>query len=603
MFTRNRIFSTLIFLLCAATISVRVIRSPMHSAISWDVFGYYLYLPALFYHDDLALKDVQFAHDARNNYDLSNTLYQVHEMDGGHRVIQYTCGYAIISLPAFAAGHFIAGKTGQAQDGFSMPYQQALVYWMLFICIIGLFFLQKILRHYFDDSLAAILIALLLLATNYYEQVVHNLTTQHGLLFTIQAMLIWFIIQWNETRKGRYLIIISTLFGLGCLVRPTEGILGLLIFFWGSNGLKSAFSNWFDIFRKHPWVMLGSAAIVMCCAMPQLIYWKVATGHFFTNSYANHGEGLDFLTPHTWSFLFSFRKGWFVYTPIMLLAVVGLIRAYRTKRDFAWAAIIFFVINIYIASSWTTWWYAGSFSQRTMVQTYPLMMVLIGITIHWLSALRFYKWVCWSLVSLFAFLNVFQSWQYENKILDSSRMTKAAYFNIFLKTERPQHLDELLMIDRGTSGIPVNQFPEKYTSIPVMTRTFFEETDSIFVMKPEDEFYNIHKTAYRDLTIGEHCWVDIDVEVFCDSILNDELLIVAAMEHKGNYGYTTQGFTKDTFKPGEWNTLHMSYLTPPVRNTKDLLATYLWKRKNWKVLIRKIEVNKQVLKNETEYNQ
>lgn len=111
-------------------------------------------------------------------------------------------------------------------------------------------------------------------------------------------------------------------------------------------------------------------------------------------------------------------------------------------------------------------------------------------------------------------------------------MTKAAYFNIFLKTERPQHLDELLMIDRGTSGIPVNQFPEKYTSIPVMTRTFFEETDSIFVMKPEDEFYNIHKTAYRDLTIGEHCWVDIDVEVFCDSILNDELLIVAAMEHK-----------------------------------------------------------------------
>lgn len=183
--------------------------------------------------------------------------------------------------------------------------------------------------------------------------------------------------------------------------------------------------------------MLGSAAIVMCCAMPQLIYWKVATGHFFTNSYANHGEGLDFLTPHTWSFLFSFRKGWFVYTPIMLLAVVGLIRAYRTKRDFAWAAIIFFVINIYIASSWTTWWYAGSFSQRTMVQTYPLMMVLIGITIQWLSALRFYKWVCWSLVSLFAFHNVFQSWQYEkNKIFGFLANDKGSLFQYFSQNRK-----------------------------------------------------------------------------------------------------------------------------------------------------------------------
>jgi hypothetical protein len=53
-----------------------------------------------------------------------------------------------------------------------------------------------------------------------------------------------------------------------------------------------------------------------------------------------------------------------------------------------------------------------------MVQTYPLMMVLIGITIQWLSAqilqmglLVTHEFVC--------FPQCFQSWQYENKILDS----------------------------------------------------------------------------------------------------------------------------------------------------------------------------------------
>lgn len=573
----------------------------MQSAISWDVFGYYLYLPAVFYQHDPGLQDVQFANDARNKYDLSATLYQVHEVEGGHRVIQYTCGYALISLPAFAAGHYIAGKTGAAQDGFSLPYQQALVYWMLMICLIGLFYLHKILLHFFDDRFSAILLALLLLATNYYEQIVHNLTTQHGLLFTLQAMLLWHLIRWHENQKSKDLILVSLLFGLACLIRPTEGILAILIFFWGNTSIKGAFIHWFNILKQRPWLIFFSCFIVALCALPQLIYWKMATGHFITNSYANHGEGLDLHRPHTWSFLFSFRKGWLIYTPIMLLAIIGMYRSLRSEK-WGLAAILFFIINVYVASSWTTWWYAGSFSQRTMVQTYPLMILLVGICLKWMSSWKRLPWMGWSLVVVFSALNVFQSWQYEHKILDSSRMTRAAYFSIFLKTERPTNLDALLMIDRGTAGVPINRYPEKYNIVSVKNMKYDDQPDSVLLMKAEDEFYNIHKAAYRDFTSGEHCWIDIDVEVFCDSILTDELLVVATMEHGGNYGYTTQGFAPGAFQAGQWNTLHFSYLTPPARNPNDLLAIYLWKRKKLDVLIREIDVHKQVLKNESEYN-
>lgn len=181
-------------------------------------------------------------------------------------------------------------------------------------------------------------------------------------------------------------------------------------------------------------------------------------------------------------------------------------------------------------------------------------------------------------------------------------MTRAAYFSIFLKTERPTNLDELLMIDRGTAGVPINRYPEKYNIVSVKNMKYDDQPDSVLLMKADDEFYNIHKAAYRDFTSGEHCWVDIDVEVFCDSILTDELLVVATMEHGGNYGYTTQGFAPGAFQAGQWNTLHFSYLTPPARNPNDLLAIYLWKRKKLDVLIREIDVHKQVLKNESEYN-
>lgn len=575
----------------------------MRSAISWDVFGYYLYLPALFYQNDLELKDVGFANDARNTYDLSNTLYQVHELEGGGKVIQYTTGYAIISLPAFAAGHFIAGATGEPQDGYSMPYQISQTVWMLLICLLGLFVVRKVFLFYFNDNLSALLILLLVLATNYFVQITHNLTTQHGLLFTLQALVIWNLIQWHATDKGKHLILISIYFGLACITRPTEVVLFLLIFQWGFGNPYAALLGWIRTFKRRTLVLLTSIMLVFIIALPQFLYWKIATGHYFTNSYANHGEGLDFFHPYLKQFLFSFRKGWLIYTPIMFFAFVGLWVSFKNKLTFRFAALAFLLVNLYLTSSWTTWWYAGSFSQRAMVQSYPLMMVLIGASIQWLTKHQKIKWVIGFILGSLTALNLFQSWQYNEKILDSSRMTKSAYFSIFLKSERPDNLDELLMIDRGTMGLPENRYSEKYQSIEIQNQHFHDLPDSVLILTVDDEFYNVFKSPYSDLTRGEHCWVNIDVELYCDSALTDELLIVATMDHGGNYGYTAQGFKPNDYKTGQWNHLTFTYLTPPIRDPEDPISVYLWKRKKLDIQIKNIKVTKQILKNESEYDQ
>jgi hypothetical protein len=575
----------------------------MSSAISWDVFGYYLYLPALFYENDLTLHDVEFANEARNKYDLSNTLYQVHEVEGGNKVIQYTTGYAIISLPAFASGHFIAGATNQPQDGYSMPFQIAQTIWMLIICLLGLFVLRKVLLHYFQDSLTASLILILVLATNYFIQITQNLTTQHGVLFTLQALILWNLIQWHTTEKGKYLVYLSICFGLACVTRPTEAALILLIFLWGYRNPYEALLGWIKTLTRRTLVLFSSIILVVIIAIPQLLYWKIATGHYITNSYANPGEGLDFSQPHIQEFLFSFRKGWLVYTPIMFFAFVGLWVSIRKKMTFSIAVLSFILLNLYLTSSWTTWWYAGSFSQRAMVQSYPMMMLLIGTCIQWLTKYQKIKWFVWLIVVGLTGLNLFQSWQYNQKILDSSRMTESAYFSIFLQTEKPNNLDELLMIDRGTIGIPENRYPEKYHSVEIHNQQFLNLPDSIHVFTSDEEFYNIIKSPYSELTRGEHCWITIEVELFCDSALTDELLIVATMDHGGNYGYSAKGFEPHEYKYGQWNLLKFTYLTPPIREPEDPISVYLWKRKKLDIQIKNIKVTKQILKNESEYDQ
>jgi hypothetical protein len=100
----------------------------------------------------------------------------------------------------------------------------------------------------------------------YYDRS-FNLNTARIIVHdTGNADLVYHSMEW---RKGRYDHHFNIIWAWHNLVRPTEGILGLLIFS-GVATFKNAFSNWFDIFENIR-VMLASSC-VMCCAMPQLIY-------------------------------------------------------------------------------------------------------------------------------------------------------------------------------------------------------------------------------------------------------------------------------------------------------------------------------------------
>ena len=136
----------------------------------------------------------------------------------------------------------------------------------------------------------------------------------------------------------------------------------------------------------------------------------------------------------------------------MLIALGSLIWMWKNKnKNQALVSLsVFSVINIYLLSSWTCWWYAESFGQRSMVQSYLIYIIPLGFLIQHL--LKQNKKIIISLgliIGVFTFLNIFQSYQTNIGLIHPSRTTKESYWAHFLSLNFNPNFDNLLLLDKG----------------------------------------------------------------------------------------------------------------------------------------------------------
>jgi len=60
--------------------------------LTWDVFGYYLYLPSYFIHHDIALQQQEWLTHLLDKYEPTSTLYQAIQIENGNWVMKYSMG-------------------------------------------------------------------------------------------------------------------------------------------------------------------------------------------------------------------------------------------------------------------------------------------------------------------------------------------------------------------------------------------------------------------------------------------------------------------------------------------------------------------------------
>jgi len=169
--------------------------------------------------------------------------------------------------------------------------------------------------------------------------------------------------------------------------------------------------------------------------IPQFIYWKFVTGSYLYYPYGE--EGFFWLHPKIYYGLVGFRKGWLIYTPLMITTVLGIFLLKKRVPDLQKAIVFFIVLHIYIVFSWWCWWYGGSYGSRPMVDTYGILAIPAAIIIERITHLK--KWTYPIFIAGFLFfiwLNIFQIFQYVDRTLHYDSMTQELYFKQFGKLQK-----------------------------------------------------------------------------------------------------------------------------------------------------------------------
>lgn len=359
---------------------VKVLNAPK---VYSDGFGYFAYLPAVLY------GDFSFSFIEKGGWE--HTLKLV-EASGG-LVNKYPVGVAILESPFFFAAHLISlfrdALTGSVTaTGYSNLYQYMILFGGVCYWILGTVLLYLLLTKYLGFSRKVSLLSCMIITygTNLFHYASYDACFSHVYSYFLFCAFLYYLCWYEERDAGDrnkwwQTCIFGLLAGLIFMCRNTNILFVLTYVFYGVRDWQTLKVRTLKILQPRrviPIVLTGCVTI-----LPQLLYWRVATGHWIAYSYGE--EAFYWLAPQLANFLFSVRKGLFFWSPILFLAVVGMIVSYRTRGKLYTGLLLFFAVIVYVSSAWWAWHYGGSFGQRVAVDFMCLFAVFIAELLHGLE--------------------------------------------------------------------------------------------------------------------------------------------------------------------------------------------------------------------------
>ncbi len=433
------------------------------ATISYDVAGYYLYLPAIFIYNDV--HHLSFQQALIEKYKFSDAAYQGVLLPDSTYTMKYPIGASVMYAPFFFVAHGYAKAKGINADGFSPPYQRMLSLGCLFYAFLGLWFLRKILLNFFSEIATGITLLLIVAATNYLNYSAIDNAMTHNLLFTVFTLIVYLTIKFYRTPTYTTAIGIGLLCGLAVIIRPTDIIICLIPLLWGVYNINTLKTQCIFLYKNFGKVLIfGVSAFAI--ATLQLFYWKLTTGEWLFYSYGE--QKFDWLEPHIKDGIFSYKKGWWMYTPFMIVIIPGFFLLYKQHKPLFTGVFLFTIINIYIVFSWSIWWYGGSLGQRSMVESYALLSFPIAaLTSFILKSNKLVKIVC-SVFALFTiWYNVVLTLQAHSPmgILDSENTNKSYFLQTFGKVKINTDVKRFLDTDEVYKGNADNKIELYFNDI------------------------------------------------------------------------------------------------------------------------------------------
>ena len=336
------------------------IRDSSRGILWSDGEGYYDYLPGLF-----ILKDF---------HKLQPGSMWPYYNKHGEFVDKYTCGVSYFELPFFYIGYWISAQKGlDTHDYLSTVYSKAIAFGGFLFSFLGLLLLYKILIGEYKETVVFWTLLSVYLGTNLFHYSTKVMGGSHTYSFFLFALLIYFIPVYFKNPRMINSLFIGIILGWIVLIRPTNAIVFLLFFLhdiYSFEALKDRCR--FFITRKLSllFIMLSGFAMII----PQLLYWKEMTDHWIYYSYTE--EGFKYWNnPKIAAVLFDVQNGLFIYSPLVVVMIVGVFYGLKNRKFQSPAILLVFCLATYIFASWWAWWFGGAFGHRSYVEYYAILTI------------------------------------------------------------------------------------------------------------------------------------------------------------------------------------------------------------------------------------
>jgi hypothetical protein len=261
--------------------------------------------------------------------------------------------------------------------------------------------------------------------------------TDHVYSFFLVSAFLLINYHWQYKANIYLSLLLGLVIGLISLIRVSETILVVFIFFWGvynKETFKLQFSKLLN-YKIHIAILIVCFTIVW---LPQLLIWKNLTGNYFFRPGDN--EQYFWLDPQIFNILFSFRKGWLLYSPLVILSFIGIFFMKGEVKKFRLVIIIVIITNIYILSCWWNWFYGGGFGGRVFIPSLAWLAIPIASLCTYLfqmqhtnKAYQFVLLVFFIIVFSGISLNLGQTYQYLKGYIHYDATSKESYKFMFGK--------------------------------------------------------------------------------------------------------------------------------------------------------------------------
>jgi hypothetical protein len=268
-------------------------------------------------------------------------------------------------------------------NGFSKPYIVSMAVSTALYGFLALWISFQIARRYLAERWAFLGTVGIWFASSLPVYMYFNPSWSHAHSAFVVAVFLWY---WDRTRGPRtppQWILLGLIAGLMMDVYYVSAIMLLLpclesLAFYG-RALPSGRIRASASLLLSDILFVGAALVAF---LPTLVTKKIIFGSYFDFGYTEHWY---WNSPALLKVSFSAEHGLFSWTPIVVLAVLGLIFFIKRDRNFGLYSLAAFAVYLYAIGCYQDWHGIASFGSRFFISLTPLFVLGLAAFFDWLA--------------------------------------------------------------------------------------------------------------------------------------------------------------------------------------------------------------------------